>query len=154
MHAPRLVAPTLAVLSLVAFLSACRAERERDRSAAEGNAAPRSVQSQAGGPIPDDFPKSIPIYPGAKTQAVARSDGPRGKASWSVTLETGDAKDRVDAYYAQNMAGFVADPNLRSTLQAGDTSMSVWRSPQYDVTLLVGVDAAQKTTISLAVSQR
>jgi hypothetical protein len=32
----------------------------------------------------------------------------------------------------------------------GDTDMSVWQSPQYDVTLMVNADAEQKTSITIS----
>ncbi|MBK6695613.1 MAG: hypothetical protein IPG50_25890 [Myxococcales bacterium] len=52
----------------------------------------------AGAKIPDDFPKSAPIYPGAKVQGVMTSAGAQGSGA-VVTLTTPDASEKVVAFY-------------------------------------------------------
>jgi hypothetical protein len=101
-----------------------------------------SLVSSLGSKVPDDFPKVVPIYPGGKPMIAAKSSNPQGKPAWSVTLETDDTKDKVVAYYKANMSGL----KLASDMDMGQTDMSIWQSPQYDVTLMVS-EADQKTTI-------
>src|SRR5580704_13479327 len=38
--------------------------------------------------IPDDFPKTIPIYPGAKVNMASRSAADKGRTAWSLSLDT------------------------------------------------------------------
>jgi len=99
----------------------------------------------AGAKIPDDFPKAVPIYPGAKPAFAARSTDPKGKAAWSLQMETPDSKDQVVAYYKGHMSGFTQ----ATTADMGKSAMDVWQSPQLDVTLIVGGENAKTTSISL-----
>src|SRR5208283_5394795 len=113
-----LLSPFLA-LALIATLPAgagCKSAREK--------AEQRAVETQTGGQvqlvdgglilrtdagvvalgenskIPDDFPKTIPVYPGARVNMAARSAGSGGKPAWSLSLETGDEQPKVVAFYA------------------------------------------------------
>jgi len=104
-----------------------------------------SFEMGAGAKIPDDFPKTVPVYPGAKTDFAAKSSDPKGKAAWSLQLETTDSKDQVVAYYKAHMSGFTQS----TTADMGKSAMDVWQSPQYDVTLIVGGENAKSTSISL-----
>jgi hypothetical protein len=99
----------------------------------------------AGTKVPDDFPKAIPLYPGAKVDLAAKANDPKGKPAWTLTLETGDSKDQVVAYYKAKMTGF----NNASDMSLGDTDMSVWRSADYNVTLMVNTAGNQKTAITI-----
>src|SRR5450631_3188294 len=84
-----------------------------------------------GGKIPDDFPKAVPVYPGAKVNLATRSA--KTKPAWSLALVTGDDPEHVMAFYRSHLAGFQST----SDRTLGDTHMSVWQSPELDVTLLV-----------------
>src|SRR5579884_1295834 len=98
--------------------------------------------------VPDDFPKDVPIYPGAEIDLAAK--GTRGKAAWSVTLEAADPKDRVVAYYRAHMRGFT----VVSDVDVGETHMFVWQSPAYDVTVMTDSAGLDKTGITVNVAAR
>ena len=99
-----------------------------------------------GGKLPDDLPKEVPVYPGAKINMGTRSS--TGKPGWALALVTGDDPEHVMAFYRSNLKGFtaVSDRNM------GGTYMSVWQSPSLDVTLLVAQAPEQETSISMTVS--
>ncbi|MEO6421085.1 MAG: hypothetical protein ABIP39_16855, partial [Polyangiaceae bacterium] len=59
---------------------------------------PSTPQGPASRPVPEDFPKSVPIYPGATVTSGTSFDNPGQKVS-SVGLQTSDAADKVAAYY-------------------------------------------------------
>jgi hypothetical protein len=106
-----------------------------------------TVSVGTGAKIPDDFPSTIPIYPGAKPSLAAKTSDPKGKAAWSLALETPDAKDQVVAFYKAKMSGFTAE----SSMDMGTTTMNVYKSAQYEVTLMVATESgsAKKTVITL-----
>jgi hypothetical protein len=98
--------------------------------------------------IPDDFPKAVAVYPNAKPNFAAKSLDPKGKEVWSLTFETSDTKEQVLAYYKANMSGFTQ----ATSMDMGQSSMNVYQSPKYDVTLMVsGVSSGSsaKTGITL-----
>jgi hypothetical protein len=94
--------------------------------------------------IPADWPKEVALYPGAKPELVAKSLDPKGKQAWSVTMDTPDGKEKVVAYYKANMTGFT----LASTMDMGTSSMNVFQSPKFDVTVMISGEGT-KTAISL-----
>jgi len=99
---------------------------------------------------PDDFPKDIPIYPGSTVILGGRSTG-TGKPSWSLSMTTVDSKDQAIARYKDLLSGFekVSDLNM------GDAALSIWRSPAYDMTLMVGTTPGTRTTtITLNVASK
>jgi len=101
-----------------------------------------------GGKIPDDFPKAVPVYPGARVNMATRSA--KDKPAWSLALVTGDDPEHVVTFYKSSLAGFqvISDRTL------AETHMSVWQSAQLDVTLVVAQAADQETSISMTVSSR
>jgi hypothetical protein len=132
------------------------AQEETGRVALEPEKGTLTVTSEAGSisgtgdlpSVPDDFPKTIPLYTGAHVYSAAKSSGPDGRPSWMVTLDTGDAKDKVVDFYKANMAGF----KLANSMDMGDTSMCVWQGSQYDATLMANVEPDQKTRFTLTAS--
>jgi hypothetical protein len=98
---------------------------------------------------PEDFPKDIPIYPGSVVRLGGRSTG-AGRPSWSLTVTTGDSRERAAARYKEILIGFekVTDLNM------GDAVLSIWRNPAYDMTLMIGTAADSKTTITLNVASK
>jgi hypothetical protein len=98
--------------------------------------------------LPEDFPKVIPIYAGAKVVFAAKSSQAEGAPSWTATLESGDAKDRIVDFYKQGMAAF----KLATSMDMAETSMCVWQGPHYDATLMATTEADQKTTFTLTVT--
>jgi hypothetical protein len=127
-------------------------DRDRGGTRPQVSSEDRSAVATAEGgtTIPDDFPRSVPVYPGAKATAVTKSRNARGRPAWSVTLESDDAKERVSSYYRTNMKDFAP----ASEMSLADTTMSVWSNGQYDATILVGPGANQKTAITLTIAQR
>ena len=101
-----------------------------------------------GGKVPDDFPKAVPVYPGAKVNLATRSAS--AKPAWSLALVTGDDPDHVMDFYRSHLAGFQS----ASDRTLGETHMSVWQSAQLDVTMVVAQAPDQETSISMTVSSR
>lgn len=53
--------------------------------------------------VPDDFPKSAPIYPGAKVVGVMTAGGPNNGGQ-AVTFTTPDAAEKVTTFYKAEAA--------------------------------------------------
>jgi hypothetical protein len=162
------------VLALAVALAgvACKSAAERAREKAEEKALEQKTGGEVkvdenkgtltivtdagamtlgtGTSIPADFPKAVPLYPGATPGFAAKSTDPRGKDVWSLQLETGDARDKVVAYYKANMSGFT----LATNLDMGESSMEVWQSPKLDVTLIIGSESDAKTSITENVASK
>ncbi|HEY8038268.1 MAG TPA: hypothetical protein VIF15_00670 [Polyangiaceae bacterium] len=174
MVAPHRSALLLAVVaaSLAISTTACKSAADRAREKAEEKAIEQQTGGQvtiddkqgtmtlvndagtvtmgAGAKIPADFPKSVPVYPGATTDLASRQSNPQGKPAWSLTLETGDAKDKVVAYYKANLADF----KVASDMDMGEAHMSVWQNAQYDLTLMISEGSDKKTAITISVGGR
>jgi len=148
------------VLTLAITYAGCG----RTSGKAEDGSAPAptgaQVQVPEGGPklhteagaaatLPADFPTAIPLYPGAKV-LVATSSETLGKPAWAATLETRDTFDAVGAFYRSGLAAFKRESGMRM----GDTDMSVWQGPQYDLTLMVTESTDRTTVINLSVARK
>jgi hypothetical protein len=120
-----------------------RSEKHRDSGIGE----PPMVYGPA---IPDDFPRTLPLYPGARVTLGGVQTIASGKRSWSLTVETPDPRDRVLVFYGTNLPGF--EP--ASAIDVVDSYLAVWRSPALDLDLLVGRGADGKTTVTLDVEER
>jgi hypothetical protein len=118
-------------------------ERSRD----PGVGLPGMVYSKE---IPDDFPRTLPLYPGGRITLGGVRRVPPGKRSWSLTVETPDPKLRVLAFYQANLPGF--EPT--GGVDVGDSVLAVWRSPPMDLDLYVGKGADGNTTVTLDVEER
>jgi hypothetical protein len=94
-----------------------------------------------------DFPKVVPLYPGAVSEMAIKPNNPQGKRVWTLTLRTADAPDKVVAYYKANMPTFQL---ASGSQEAGPTVGGLWKSPQYDVSMLASNvlfrSAGDKTT--------
>ena len=116
----------LAVLALTSGSLGCRKIRERMQERALEKASGGKVDIEHGGDtvtikgdkpgdqlvvgkdakLPDDFPKTVPIYPGAKIIGSYAASGAAGKdKGFTVQLETTDAPDKVVAFYKSKMPG-------------------------------------------------
>jgi hypothetical protein len=166
----RFVFALAAAIALPAI--ACKSAAERAREKAEEKAIEQKTGGQVkvdekkgtltivtdagamtlgtGTSIPADFPKTVPLYPGATPGFAAKSTDPHGKDVWSLQLETGDAKDKVIAYYKANLSGFT----LATNLDMGESSMQVWQSPTLDVTLIIASESDAKTSITENVASK
>lgn len=91
----------------------------------------KETEVQLGGAtqIPADFPKNVPIYPGAKVIAAVSIS--QGEGGHMVTLTTPDSVAQVSDYYKKNLTGFKVDGELAAgdttilTMSGGTTTVSV-----------------------------
>lgn len=97
------------------------------------------------GKVPDNWPKDIPAYPGAKVTASLLT-GKNGM----LMLETSDSTDKVLAFYKANVGGMKEEANMN----AGGTSIVTYADKAAGRELAVGATAQDgKTMIHLQVSQ-
>jgi hypothetical protein len=157
--------PLVLAACAVAVTPACKSARERAEEQARANAVAQvrfvdgglamtteagTFAFGAGSKIPDDFPKTVPIYPGSHVNMAASSPGAQGKPAWSLSLDTEDPAANVAAYCKAHMPGFT----LASDLAMGDTQMQVWQSPALDVTYMIASNAGSPTAITMTVSSK
>ncbi len=157
--------PASLILAAALLAGGCRRAREKAEERAierqtggavqisGGNVTLRidggTVAVGANAKVPASFPAEVPVYPGARVGMAAESSQ-NGKTGWSLTLETGDARDKVSAFYRSSLAGF----KQSSVLDLGDAEMSVWQGDRYDVTLMIATGADQKTTLTMTVASQ
>jgi hypothetical protein len=157
------VRPVVALLSLASMLAvhgACKrgkidgtSQESPSGDQIQVTEAGVTIASSAGtvmltGGVPSDFPKSIPIYPGARVTMAHRSPATQSKPAWSLALETVDDPEQVVAFYRVKLSSFT-----RATDQVlGDNHMAIWQSSELDVTLLAAKAPDQDTSISMTVS--
>lgn len=65
------------------------------------------VQLGKSATLPPDFPKSVPIYPGA--QVIATINMGEGKRGAMVTLTSADKPETVIGYYKKSLASYKVD---------------------------------------------
>jgi hypothetical protein len=100
----------------------------------------------AGTEIPKDWPKDVPVYPGAKPLASLATTNDQGKPAWLMTLETTDSKEQVVAFYKGKMTSYTSTADM----DMGQGHMTNYESGTGNLTLLVSQDkAGAKTTIQL-----
>jgi hypothetical protein len=99
---------------------------------------------------PGDFPGALPVYPGSRVTLAGRRSLADGKLAWSLTVETADSKAQVRAFYDEHLPGF----SPASDIDILDSALWVWRSPAYDLNVVVGRGADGKTTVTLDVAER
>ena len=98
------------------------------------------VQLGAGSTVPADFPKAVPIYPGAKVMSsVTVSQG----ESHMVTLNTKDTTTAVLEYYKKNLGGFKVDGELAG----GDTTILTMSNDQLTVSVTATKSSDDGTTL-------
>lgn len=154
--------PPLALAALLSSSGGCKTDPRPDVGSVEHvkpSALPEHVP-EAGVPewgglvlssvLPDDFPTTVALYPGSHVTLGGHQSMPTGKRAWSVTVETGDSKDQVRAYYREHLPGF----KPASDIDLGDSALSVWRGDAYDLEVVVGKGADGKTTVTLDVAER
>jgi hypothetical protein len=98
--------------------------------------------------IPADFPRNVPIYPGAKLIASVGSTD-RGRRSHVVTLTATAAADVVYAFYKQRLPSFgtVEEVNL-----AGIRMLTARSSGGTTLEVMVTADGQSASTIQLMTS--
>jgi hypothetical protein len=168
--AASLVAVSLPVVVIATLGAAtgCKSSHDKAQERAAATEVPGQLQLTDGGltltsesgvialgetsKVPDDFPKNVPVYPGAKVDMAAHRTGAKGKPAWSLSLETGDEQAKVVAFYTSGMTASAGKFTKASDLAMGDTQMTVWQSADYDVTLMISAGAENQTTILLTVA--
>jgi pentose-5-phosphate-3-epimerase len=99
--------------------------------------------------IPADFPKAVPIYPGAKVIAAVSIS--QGEGGHMVTLTTDDSVEQVSEYYKKNLTGFKVDGQM----SAGDTTILTMSSAELTVSVSATKSSTENNTaIQLTASKR
>jgi hypothetical protein len=108
-----------------------------------------NVEFGEGTAIPADFPKSVPVYPGAKViAAVAISQGAGGHM---LTLTTKDSTTDVLAYYKKNLSSFKQDGELNNA----DTTILTMSTPELSVSVTATKsDTDNETMIQLTTTKQ
>jgi hypothetical protein len=104
----------------------------------------------AGATVPADFPKIVPMYPGAQVVAATKATGPTGKDGWTVGLVSNDDKNIVFTFFRANMSSFKQTTD--STV--GPTRTGTFQNAKYDVTVTVGDSPDKHTSIAMSVAAK
>jgi hypothetical protein len=101
-----------------------------------------------GGKMPEGWPKNIPQYPGSKVTQSSATDTEKGK-SFSIILETQDAVDKVNEYYAKELkgAGF-----KKSTEMTRDDGVTVFYQSEKEVLTMTIFTDKSKTILSISLT--
>ncbi|MBE7485585.1 MAG: hypothetical protein HS104_37150 [Polyangiaceae bacterium] len=98
------------------------------------------VQLGTGSSVPADFPKAVPIYPGAKViSAVTISQG----EGHMVMLNSSDSTQQVLEYYKKNLSGFKVDGELAG----GDTTILNMSNAELTVSVSATKSSDDGTTL-------
>jgi hypothetical protein len=102
---------------------------------------------------PDDFPSSIPSYPGSTNVVATKNLGIRLVPTWDVSFSTSDSPGQVALFYVQNMQGFQGS----GTTSPSGKAESHWENATYHMdmyaTPVVGpADAAAGSHVELSVT--
>jgi hypothetical protein len=134
--------------------SSTKAGDDAGQAAAPGQPgvpSPIAMPSAApGATVPEDFPKVVPIYPGARVVAATKGTGPAGKSAWTVGLVANDEKNVVFTFFRANLSAF----KQMSDSVVGPARTGTWQNPQYDVTVTVGDSPDKHTSIAMAVNAK
>lgn len=94
--------------------------------------------------LPGDFPKDVPVYPGAiALSSVNSNDGSM------ITLQTADSAEKVDEYYAKELKGQGWTTESTFKLPQGTT----YANKKEKRSLNVSINGGDKTMIVLIVGQ-
>jgi hypothetical protein len=165
--------PSLLLVSLIclgAIAAGCNKEKAAEKAAEKATGGQVDIDSKTGqvnmkqkGPdgketevqlgqnttLPADFPKSVPVYPGAKIMAsVSISQGENGHM---LTLSTQDSVGAVLEFYKKNLSGFKVDGELGGA----DTTILTMSSDSMTVSVTASKSSADGSTmIQLTASKR
>jgi len=105
------------------------------------------VSFEAGGTLPEGFPKDFPIYPDAKVASSFTANN-EGKEGVSVVWETGDSVGDVSGFYKTNLVA--SGWKVTATFEQGGSMTTTFEKEGWGG--FVGVTAAEgKTTISATI---
>ena len=100
--------------------------------------------------LPENFPKDVPVYPGAKPTLVSTM---AGNETFNVSFDTADTIDQVGAYYRKELTanGWQEQQTMN---QGGDQPMQMLHYTKAQRTVMVTVTReGDKTVLSLMVSK-
>ena len=100
--------------------------------------------------LPENFPKDVPVYPGAKPTLVSTM---AGNETFNVSFDTADTIDQVGAYYRKELTanGWQEQQTIN---QAGDQPMQMLNYTKEERMVMVTVTRdGDKTVLSLMVSK-
>lgn len=98
--------------------------------------------------LPDDFPKSVPVYPGAQVEASLAAKSDKGEGGFMVTLSSPDPVAKVGAFYKD--ASSKGAKLLIDATTPGGRAISWQTTDGFDVSSVInGESSTGKTTILL-----
>jgi hypothetical protein len=112
--------------------------------------SPSAIRAVSGMKLPDDFPASVPVYPGSKISAAVTSDAVAadepGAKGYVVVFQTDDPADMVTSFYSSALKRTKRTVDMT----AGKTRMLTFHddSARRDVTLTITPEK-DHTTVSL-----
>ncbi len=101
-----------------------------------------------GGKMPEGWPENIPQYPGSKVTQSSATDTEKGKA-FSLILETQDAVEKVNEYYAKELKGSGFKKTTELTKEDGVT---VFYQSNKDVLTMTIFKENGKTLLSMSLA--
>lgn len=120
-----------------------------------GDPASAPTRPPVGDPkqIPADFPKGVPLYPGAAVMSGITSDQP-DETTWSVGLQTLDSAEKVVAFYKSQFAVDASDTNdLPNNPVAGFIRILIFENALPGINVSVAVQPNGGTTVQLSASK-
>ncbi len=107
------------------------------------------VVSGDGVKLPEDFPKDVPVYPGAKI-ASAVSSAQSGTSGHMVTLETSDSPDKIATFYKAKFSGW----QVKMEMSSGGGKVLLLESPDAKRSVTVVANPANGvTTVTLTAQE-
>ena len=106
------------------------------------------VAFEAGGDLPESFPKDFPVYSGAKLVNSFSASGEEGDGV-SVIWETGDSFDKVTAFYKTKLTE--SGWKVESTFEQKDSFTSSFKKGEVGGFIGVTIGDGNKVTISVTI---
>ncbi len=106
------------------------------------------VSLEAGGDLPESFPKDFPVYSGAKLVSSFSASGEGGDGV-SVVWETGDSFDKVTDFYKKKLQedGW----KVESTFEQKDSFTSSFKKGEVEGFIGITLGEGGKATISVTI---
>lgn len=99
--------------------------------------------------LPDDFPKDVPVYPGAKI-ASAVSAAQSGASGHMATFQTSDSPEKVTSFYKTKFSTW----QVKMEMSSGGGKVLLLQSPDDKRSVTVVANPANGlTTVSLTVQE-
>jgi hypothetical protein len=100
--------------------------------------------------VPADFPKDVPIYPGANVTASVSGSQTTG-GGHMVTFETGDSPDKVTDFYKAKLSGWKTSMEMAT----GNGKMLILTSPDDKRSVsVIASPSGGKTQVSLTAAEK